>query len=520
MIGVSSSSGDFAALATYLANGRTGDESERVAWTASRNLPTDDPELVATIMRATASRNVRVVKPAYHLAISFDPRDVVDRATMERVADKVIEALGLREHQVLIVAHRDREHPHLHLLVNRVHPVTGRAWSRWQDQRVIQTVLRREEIALGLRSVPGRLAPVPEVPGTARDPDAARAPVGGRANSDGRLTSRAMKALVDDLDRHERVVDLARTRFGAQVAVAAARARLSQLEVVVTRARGAEIAFERALATMYRDPEGARRAFGAILGTAGAGAALRALRESPARLGALRTIDARRLLGLVRHTDDGPARSAAPYVVGKAREAIEAERLVWAVASEEHRRRVEDGLRNELAALYRDPDRARGALEQLRSRSGAERAVSTLRLRPAELGELLPAVQSDEAKRQTHARTAALMTEALVAAHAGGRADAMRVRTANLAGELASVLDAARSDVRRASDEEGKAGRALRELPGRRELERRITHGLARLLPREVATLKTVLTSPQLAIVRKLRAAARDAVLQREEELV
>src|SRR5690348_8776148 len=157
MIGVSSSGRSFGALASYLAARRSGDERDRVAWSASRNLPTTDPELVAKIMRATGAQNVRVRQPVYHLVLSFDPSDAADRATMERVADRILGALKLHEHQVLIVAHRDREHPHLHLLVNRVHPETGLVWDRWQDQPMIQQVLREEERALGLREVPGRL---------------------------------------------------------------------------------------------------------------------------------------------------------------------------------------------------------------------------------------------------------------------------------------------------------------------------------------------------------------------------
>src|SRR5256886_15877183 len=105
MIGVSSSNKSFRVLARYLSERRTGEEQNRVAWVASRNLPTDDPELAARIMRATAGQNVRVKEPVYHPAPSFDPGDAVDRAAMERVADPALETLGLQEHQVLVVAH-------------------------------------------------------------------------------------------------------------------------------------------------------------------------------------------------------------------------------------------------------------------------------------------------------------------------------------------------------------------------------------------------------------------------------
>jgi hypothetical protein len=156
MIAVSSKGRSFRALAAYLATGRTGREHDRVAWSSARNLPTNEPELAGKIMRATAEQNVRVERPVYHLVLSFDPNDRVDRATMERVADRVLSQIGLQDHQAVIVAHRDREHAHVHVLVNRVHPVTGHVWDLSYDFRAIQQVLRREERALGIREVPGR----------------------------------------------------------------------------------------------------------------------------------------------------------------------------------------------------------------------------------------------------------------------------------------------------------------------------------------------------------------------------
>lgn len=189
MIVVSSSGKSFAALMRYLLTGRTGDEPNRVAWIAVRNLPTDDPQLAVTFMRATASQSERVQKPVYHLALAFDPADPVDRAAMEAIATRLLGRLGLSDHQALIVAHSDREHPHLHILINRVHPETRRAWDRWQDQPAIQALLREEEQRLGLREVPGKLAP--RVEQTSLDlgaipPDTAPA---GRAANDALVAS-------------------------------------------------------------------------------------------------------------------------------------------------------------------------------------------------------------------------------------------------------------------------------------------------------------------------------------------
>src|SRR6266705_3708319 len=266
MIGVSSSNKSFRVLARYLSEGRTGEEQNRVAWVASRNLPTDDPELAARIMRATAGQNVRVKEPVYHLALSFDPGDAVDRAAMERVADRVLETLGLQEHQVLIVAHADRGHAHMHLMVNRVHPETGKVWSRWQDYPAIQRVLREEEEAFGLRRVPGRFS---ERAASERD---------------------VMKGLADDLRTYERLVELGRERYKGDLEIAAAHARLAQLDAAAERARRALDTLKQSLRALYRDPG---HALGSFLATAGKdpAAAPRQMQETPERFGELLTVN-------------------------------------------------------------------------------------------------------------------------------------------------------------------------------------------------------------------------------------
>jgi len=304
MIGVSSSNKSFRVLARYLSEGRTGEEQNRVAWVASRNLPTDDPELAARIMRATAGQNVRVKEPVYHLALSFDPGDAVDRGAMERVADRVLETLGLQEHQVLIVAHADREHAHLHLMVNRVHPETGRAWSRWQDYPAIQRVLCEEEQALGLRRVPGRFSE--------------------RLASGAEVT----KGLAHNLQTYERLVEVGRERYNGELQVAAAQARITQLDAAAERARRALDKLNQSLRAVYRDPE---HALGSFLGGAGRepATAVRDLRDTPERFGDLLTPE---------------GRSAVGAAAAAGRDLIDAERAFrTAIAHARNGRRKESG---------------------------------------------------------------------------------------------------------------------------------------------------------------------------------
>ena len=319
MIAVSSSSRSFAALGKYLVVGRDKVEEGRVAWTSARNLPTNDPELAAKIMRATASQNVRVSQPVYHLALSFDPRDVVDRATMERVADHVLQELKLKEYQAIIVAHADRAHPHMHILVNRVHPETGRVWDRWQDQPVIQRVLREEETKLGLRAVEPsldttRVREQAESDGQHREPlsSASLNSAAQRKHDSPRTAS-----LEDDFDALDRVNELTRERYSAERNVAAAEARVLQVEAALVRAERSRTAFDIALAKAYRDPEEAKATFLRLAEERGTSNAAGAMRDKPEMLGKLvATEEGRTLLGRSQQTLEsarGAAKEAAAY---------------------------------------------------------------------------------------------------------------------------------------------------------------------------------------------------------------
>ncbi len=239
MIGVANSTRSIDGLARYLAKGRSGAETERVAWSASRNLPTNEPELAGKIMRATASQSVRIQKPGYHLVVSFHPEDTVDRATMEGVADRTIAALGLTDHQALIVCHRDRAHSHFHLLINRVHPETCRAWRQWFDYVVLQKVLLDEEIALGLRITAGHLGflqrnlvdfGLAEQARQAAPHNRAQAPP---PRSDLRSTRRRFtltEAVRSNFNVHSRMLALNREQYRIELETHAARARLTRLE--------------------------------------------------------------------------------------------------------------------------------------------------------------------------------------------------------------------------------------------------------------------------------------------------
>ena len=133
------------AMLYYLHDKRAEDEQvrltgERVAWTSTRNLISDDPEIAVATMRATAADQDRLKREAgikstgrksdkvvyaYSLAWHPDEKDGLTRAEMERAADESLRVIGADGLQAVIVCHNDEPQPHVHVIVNRVSPDDG-----------------------------------------------------------------------------------------------------------------------------------------------------------------------------------------------------------------------------------------------------------------------------------------------------------------------------------------------------------------------------------------------------------
>jgi hypothetical protein len=142
----SSQPGSFRAPALYLAGLTKGVSPDRVAWSFSRNLATDDPRVAGHVMEACAAQSSRCQKPAYHFVVTFDPKDAeaerIDHDKMREIAEQVIDRMGLGEYQGLVYAHQDTPHPHVHFLFNRVHPETLKAYSRHNDGKHLTEICR------------------------------------------------------------------------------------------------------------------------------------------------------------------------------------------------------------------------------------------------------------------------------------------------------------------------------------------------------------------------------------------
>ena len=114
--------------------------SDRVAWTHTHNLPTNDPEkgmkwMAYTSMNADALKDRAGVDKrgrkatagaVYSYSLAWHPEQKPEKEEMLNASLSTIKELGLDDHQVVIVAHQETDHKHVHVICNLVHPETGK----------------------------------------------------------------------------------------------------------------------------------------------------------------------------------------------------------------------------------------------------------------------------------------------------------------------------------------------------------------------------------------------------------
>jgi hypothetical protein len=99
--------------------------------------------------------NVRTKRDkTYHVVISFHPNDrkLTDRE-LEVVVRRTVAAVGLQEHQYIAVRHSDQEHEHVHIAVNKIHPVTLKVRHPFRDIPLFKVLAGELEKELGLHQV-------------------------------------------------------------------------------------------------------------------------------------------------------------------------------------------------------------------------------------------------------------------------------------------------------------------------------------------------------------------------------
>ena len=171
----STSGHGFRQLARYI-RGRSTDP--RATWFLGANLPgvstAHDVELACRLVEAVQAQNTRAGKDrTYHLVISLHPQDrSLDRKELQHVVESLVHTLGFSEHQYIAARHNDKDHEHLHVAINKIHPESFRIHSPAWDHQKLFTAGRALEAELGLRPLRSRARERDDLPLRAREYEA------------------------------------------------------------------------------------------------------------------------------------------------------------------------------------------------------------------------------------------------------------------------------------------------------------------------------------------------------------
>jgi hypothetical protein len=141
----------FAVLDSYI-------ERFEAAFAVRRSPLLDSRESIPEQMDGVARKAHALVRnPAYHFVLSWD-RGGVSQEKIWATVDRALSKLGCSEHQWVAAHHIDTTHDHVHVLVNRVHPQTHKAWSPQNDYYKLQELsmelepFERSETSLSSRA--------------------------------------------------------------------------------------------------------------------------------------------------------------------------------------------------------------------------------------------------------------------------------------------------------------------------------------------------------------------------------
>ncbi len=155
----------FKVVAAYLMHDKGAKTSERVTWTATGNMRTDDVEKSAVVMARTVEHRDEIraaydgstagAKPtagnAYHPILSWAIDENPSEQEQRDAVQSYLEHMGLDGHEYFAVGHNDTAQVHVHVVVNLVDYRTGKVHDLSWDKRDSQKWALEYERVHGLK---------------------------------------------------------------------------------------------------------------------------------------------------------------------------------------------------------------------------------------------------------------------------------------------------------------------------------------------------------------------------------
>ena len=142
----------FAGLVNYITNSQG--ISERVGEVRITNCQSEDLRWAVGEVLSTQQQNTRAEgDKTYHLLISFAPGEKPSAEVLRDVEDRICAAMGYGEHQRVSAVHNDTDVLHIHVAINKIHPVRHTMHEPYRDFKTRSDICAKLEIEHGLERV-------------------------------------------------------------------------------------------------------------------------------------------------------------------------------------------------------------------------------------------------------------------------------------------------------------------------------------------------------------------------------
>lgn len=108
------------------------------------NFTSLEKRMVDKEVRMVRNLRLNLAKYFYHTALSFHPSEKIDNQTMMSIAESYMEKNGFDSNQFIVFRHHDADHPHIHLLINRIR-FDGSVVSDSNDYKRSEKIVREIE---------------------------------------------------------------------------------------------------------------------------------------------------------------------------------------------------------------------------------------------------------------------------------------------------------------------------------------------------------------------------------------
>lgn len=137
--------------ADYMLNSGTSNRGEKVGGVRVTNCHTDDPAAATALIECTQAANTRSkTDKTYHLVFSFPPGEEPDIKILNVIEDELVKSIGYADHQRISAVHIDCDHLHVHVAINKVHPIGYQNIEPYFDKKKLMETCERLELEYGL----------------------------------------------------------------------------------------------------------------------------------------------------------------------------------------------------------------------------------------------------------------------------------------------------------------------------------------------------------------------------------